>query len=175
MDQKFLDHIFKIEGGYVNLPADKGGPTNFGISIAVLAKWRGVGVDEDDVKNLTQEEAGNIYRVNYYAKCRLDQVADFGIALCIFDQAVLCGCSTAVTRAQVVVNKILGKGLIADGSMGPLTLKALENINGNMFGKIYLRESQLYFAGLCQVAPSQITFLKGWISRTHFVADAIGL
>ena len=33
--------ILKHEGGYVNHKADKGGPTNFGVTIGTYSKWLG--------------------------------------------------------------------------------------------------------------------------------------
>ena len=51
---KLLPFILKWEGGFVNDPADAGGATNKGVTIAT---WRNVGYDKDgdgdiDVKDL---------------------------------------------------------------------------------------------------------------------------
>ena len=53
---KSIDFILKWEGGYVDHPNDKGGPTNRGITIPVLkvAYARGI-VKHCDVKALTKE------------------------------------------------------------------------------------------------------------------------
>ena len=170
---KVLAHILKVEGGYVNNPADKGGPTNFGITISTLAQWRGVGVTEDDVKTLTMDEASNIYRVNYFNKLRLDEVDSVAIQLCLADQAVLCGVKRATERAQRVINSILGTVVVEDGLMGPKTTATLNKMNVDLFCKKYIRASQLYFAGICVDSPSQLVFLKGWLNRTYALDDLI--
>lgn len=57
---KVMEFIFKWEGGYVNDPVDPGGETNFGI-----AKRSHPDVD---IKNLTKDQAKEIYRNEYWAK-----------------------------------------------------------------------------------------------------------
>ena len=38
--EQILDDILRREGGYVSHPADRGGPTNFGIAAQTLGSWR---------------------------------------------------------------------------------------------------------------------------------------
>ena len=40
-----LAHVLEMEGGWTEDPHDPGGPTNFGITLATLATYRGVAVD----------------------------------------------------------------------------------------------------------------------------------
>ena len=47
-----IDDILRREGGYVNHPADKGGPTNFGITQDTLSRYIGRQALISDVKNL---------------------------------------------------------------------------------------------------------------------------
>jgi len=48
-----LNFVLKWEGGYVNDPRDSGGETKFGISKKAYPNL--------DIKNLTQQQAGEIY------------------------------------------------------------------------------------------------------------------
>ena len=48
------------EGGYVNDPDDLGGETNFGIAKRFYP--------DVDIKNLTKDEASDIYRRDYWDK-----------------------------------------------------------------------------------------------------------
>jgi Glycosyl hydrolase 108 len=58
--------VLAEEGGYTNDPDDRGGPTNFGITIDDLREWRGTDVTAEDVKNMTKAEAQEIYRSKYW-------------------------------------------------------------------------------------------------------------
>ena len=62
-----LDEIIRREGGYVNHPADRGGPTNFGITAQTLGSWRKLGrpATAAEVQALTETEARAIYRQQY--------------------------------------------------------------------------------------------------------------
>ena len=66
-DAEILDAILLREGGYVDHPLDRGGPTNMGITLATLGKWRGKPVTAADVKALGHEEAAAIYYAWYVA------------------------------------------------------------------------------------------------------------
>src|SRR5262245_28219558 len=82
-----IDDILRREGGYVNNPADRGGPTNFGITQATLADWRGHAVSADDVKNMSRDEAEKIYEARYVAPFARFSGSAKLMALCV-DSAV---------------------------------------------------------------------------------------
>lgn len=69
------DDIFNTilgkEGGYVNHPDDKGGPTNWGITQATARAHGYTG----DMRNLTREQALAILEADYWYGPRFDQVA----------------------------------------------------------------------------------------------------
>ena len=67
-----FDERMEREGGYVNDPADRGGPTRFGITEAVV---RAHGY-RDAMSALPPEEAAAIYRRLYWLRPRLDRVAE---------------------------------------------------------------------------------------------------
>lgn len=85
-----LAQILKYEGGYTDHPSDPGGATNLGITRATLSAWRGRSASKADVKALTVQEAGEIYRSAYWNKINGDTLA-YGVDLCVFDAAVNSG------------------------------------------------------------------------------------
>src|SRR3546814_16453177 len=67
-----LDRLLAKEGGFVDHPADRGGPTNWGITSAVA---RGEGF-MGDMDALPQSLARSIYRRRYWATPGFPRVAD---------------------------------------------------------------------------------------------------
>lgn len=62
---------------------------------------------------------------------------------------------------------------MVDGAMGETTLAVFNGLPEAAFCKAYLRASQLFYVHLCQARPDQLTFLSGWVTRTHKAEDAI--
>lgn len=71
--------LLKREGGYVDDPADSGGETKFGISKKAFPNL--------DIASLTEEDARNIYRKEYWDKVGADQLPPEAQTL-VFDAAV---------------------------------------------------------------------------------------
>lgn len=63
-EREILDATIRREGGFVNDPADKGGPTKYGITAKTLGAWRRLGRDATaaEVEALELHEAHAIYR-----------------------------------------------------------------------------------------------------------------
>jgi lysozyme family protein len=61
-----IKKTLQYEGGYSNHPADPGGPTNWGITIADARKYWKAGATADDVKAMPQSVAVEIYRKRYW-------------------------------------------------------------------------------------------------------------
>src|SRR5687768_3546522 len=89
-----IDELIGSEGGYVNHPADRGGPTRFGITEAV-ARSHGYG---GDMRSLPRADAVTIYRRLYWLRPGFDRVAERApkVAAELFDTAVNMGPETAV-------------------------------------------------------------------------------
>jgi len=117
-----LAHVIKHEGGYVNHPSDPGGATNFGITRDTLSDWRDRHVTIDEVKDLTKDEAAEIYKYKYWDAAKCGSMPD-GIALIVFDGAVNHG----VSQSSKFLQRALG--VAADGKVGPKTLGAIEDLD----------------------------------------------
>ena len=155
-----LEIILHHEGGYVNHPKDPGGMTNLGVTKRVYESWVGKEVDESDMRALTPEDVDPIYEKNYWKSIRGDDLPG-GLDLCIFDFGVNAGPGRAAKYLQTMI------GTVADGGIGPNTLKALANYEEEVGGvaeviKEYQKRRQAYYEGLSTFA----TFGKGWTRRT---------
>ena len=172
--------LLKREGGYVNHPADKGGPTNFGITLATLKAWRKKTVTATDVKNMTVTEAKQIYKANYWDKLNLDKVSYLNIAAIAFDQAVNRGpkpAGKAIQSSVNVIKKATGQTLlVVDGDIGPKSLNGITRLDGYQAERVcaeMIKEAQLNYVSIVRRNPSQIVFLTGWMNRTHELFDYI--
>src|SRR5213082_2260142 len=74
---QMIDALIEREGGFVNNPADKGGPTCFGITEAV-ARANGY---PGPMRLLPREEAAAIYKRLYWLRPRFDEVAKRSVRL----------------------------------------------------------------------------------------------
>ena len=127
--EDLIDAVIAREGDYVANPADRGGPTRFGITQAV-ARQQGY---SGDMRALPQAEAAAIYRRLYWMRPRFDLVAARAPALAaeLFDTGVNMGPAVAIGFLQRALNA-LNRGasdypdVPIDGQIGPRTLTALD-------------------------------------------------
>src|SRR5436305_9595982 len=93
-----IDALVDREGGYVSNPADKGGPTCFGITEAV-ARANGYA---GSMQQLPRSEAAGIYRRLYWVRPGFDQVATRSerVAAELFDTGINMGPAVAITFVQ---------------------------------------------------------------------------
>jgi lysozyme family protein len=165
--------ILKHEGGYVNHPNDKGGPTNYGITQDTLSRWLGRPASIEDVKNLTKEEAREIYETRYLTGPRIHTLPDPPQTL-VLDMAVNHGPRTAIKMVQRVVNMadVHGEGgpIDVDGIVGPQTRRAVKTTQekmGNYFQNAIVEERIGFFKRIVARNPSQEVFLRGWLNRAE--------
>jgi len=166
-DVRFLRlHAFikRWEGGFVNHPRDKGGATNMGITIGTLTDWRGREVSVEDVRNLTRQEADEIFRANYYSANRCGEMPE-RMAMVIYNCAVLSGPKRAIELAQDAFNglglMVDGKALVVDGILGRKTMSAIRGTDATIFAEAFMDRQEAYLRKL-EDFP---VFGNGWLNR----------
>jgi len=151
---KCLETILHHEGGYVNHPKDPGGETNLGVTKRVYEDFGGT----KDMKDLTREDVEPIYKKNYWDRVKGDDLPA-GLDLCVFDFGVNAGTGRAAKYLQTMI------GTVADGGIGPNTLKKLndyvEEHGIEDAIKNYQSDRQKYYESLSTFD----TFGKGWTRR----------
>ena len=163
--QRSLSLVLKHEGGWADHPADPGGATNRGITIAVFREVYGKGKTVDDLKRITDEQVAHIYRTRYWAKVRGDDLPA-GLDYAVFDFAVNSGPARAAKYLQRIV------GVMQDGVIGPQTLAAVaEHDPAKLITR--LCDDRLAFLKGLSTWP---TFGKGWSRRVEDVRrDALAM
>jgi lysozyme family protein len=80
-----LAFTLREEGGYVDDPADPGGPTNMGITLATYRQWSDdPEIGPTQVQDMTERTARAIYRSRYWNPLRADALPA-GVDLSVFD------------------------------------------------------------------------------------------
>lgn len=170
MDYKsIIEKVIETEGGYVNDPADSGGPTKYGITQNTLSSWIGRRATVEDVKALSIDTATEIYTSEYYFKPRIDQMPE-AIQDIALDTSVLHGPYNAVRMIQNVINASGIAAVDTDGVAGPETLKALGEAYNEMQGyfiNAIVDERIAFYEKLVARKPSQKKFLTGWENRAN--------
>jgi lysozyme family protein len=149
--ERALIFVLKWEGGYVNDPLDPGGETKFGISKRSYP--------DIDIKNMTLEGAGEIYKKDYWNKCKCGELP-YTIAAVLFDSAVNMGVQRAVRLLQKAV------GVPVDGVIGPQTINAAgkADVVELVISVLALRIE--YYAGL----GGWNRYGRGWTKRCLSIA-----
>jgi len=150
----FVNQILVNEGGYTNNAADKGGETKYGIT-AATAKSNGY---TGSISELPQNVAINIYRLNYWAKIKGDELPK-KTAFLAFDFAVNAGTARAAVQLQAAINKC-GGGLKIDGIVGKKTIAAAA-VAADILPYAFAGQVLNYYASLGQWS----TFGRGWTRR----------
>lgn len=167
---ELITDILRREGGYVDHPADRGGPTNFGITQKTLSRYKGYAVSAEHVKNLDVEVARDIYERDYYYGPGIHKLPH-QIQPFLFDSAVNHGPRRAIKFAQSVSNQAgYVPPLDVDGAVGPKTRKGVEWAMRRM-GPLYLKalfeERKNFYRLIVEHNPSQQVFLRGWMNRVN--------
>jgi lysozyme family protein len=98
-----LRRLLAHEGGYTNHPADPGGPTNFGITLADYRKYVKRDAAIEDVRVMKLDDAKAIYRAKYWDALVRDELPA-GLDYAVFDYGV----NSGIARAGRVLRELLG-------------------------------------------------------------------
>ena len=157
---EIVEDILKREGLFADFPADRGGPTKFGITQATLARHRGRPATRADVWDLGIEEARQIYRVDFVYP--FAAVKDPALKALVVDSAV----QHSPARATRWLQEALG--VKPDGVIGAVTSGALGALGEAEVGAVYkavLRRRIRFYGALITADPSQAVFAAGWADR----------
>jgi lysozyme family protein len=169
----FLPMLLQFEGGFVDDRDDPGGATNKGITLKTFrtcaTSLLGITPTLSNLRALTDEQAGTIYRALYWNKVHGDEIALQDLANIICDFYVNAG-ANAVKVLQNVLND-LGAQLAVDGVIGPACLRALAAANQPELYTRFKQSRIKYYEDLAQAQPSLAKFLNGWLNRVNSFPD----
>jgi lysozyme family protein len=167
--KSILDRIIDNEGGFQDDPGDSGNyagsqllGTNYGVTPNALAAFKNVSVDEitlDDIKNLTKEDAMELYAQDYYYRPGYDKIENEELQKNVVDMAVNAGAPQATKLLQGIV------GADVDGILGSNTLQAINDSGVNT--NDYSTERKRFYLDITMSDPSKLPYLLGWVNRAN--------
>jgi len=148
---EIIEKVLEHEGGYVNDPKDLGGETKYGITKRFYP--------DVDIKNLTIEQATEIYKKDYWDKNKVESLPQ-NLWHIYFDMCVNMGKRTAVKVLQRAANN-KGRDIEVDGGLGPMTIGALKGVELDRVRAFRVK----YYVDLITARPEQEKFYLGWFRR----------
>lgn len=124
---KVFEIVIGVEGGYQCLINDRGNWTSGKIGVGELKGTKygicAMSYPHLDIENLSLEEAKQIYKKDYWDKCKCDYLPN-ALSLAVFDYAVNSGIKQAIKDLQrslgVTVDGIIGNQTIGAANTKPL-------------------------------------------------------
>jgi typhoid toxin secretion A len=175
LKRKLIAEVIDREGGYSNRSEDRGGPTNWGITIAVARENGYTG----DMRALPRSTAAAIYAGVYWHSLKLDEVAELStdLALVLFDFGVNSGPGRAAEYLQRQLNVLNNRGqlypdIAVDRAFGNESMKALKGFVAargqgglEVLAHAVNAERIVFCRGLAERSEDQETFTYGWFKR----------
>lgn len=173
--EQVLEGVLRNEGGYVNDPRDRGGETNFGITIATARANGYLG----PMRDLSRAAALAIYRKQYVEVPGFGEVAKASEAVAaeLVDTGVNMGPGVPSKFLQRALNGLNNQGrdypdLLVDGDLGPATIRALRVYLGKrgaegerrLLALLNALQGERYLT-LCEGRQANEAFLYGWLGR----------
>ena len=172
---KLIDEVIAREGEYSDHPADRGGPTRWGVTEWVARAHGYTG----DMRRFPRDFAVQIYRSLYWQRPGFDAVELIyeRVAEELLDTGINMGPKVASNFLQRALNALNREGsdypdVPVDGDVGSLTLAALRGFKkrrGAAGETVLMRalealQGERYIA-LAEERPKNEAFLYGWLAN----------
>ena len=181
--QDIAQDIVAREGGYVNDPADPGGPTKYGVTLGTLRRLgrdkTGDGrIDDRDVRALTRSDAIDIFIEHYFDRPMIRELPEPMWAT-VFDMYVNAGANAILILQRLLCDMRIA--VAVDGVLGPQTVAATHRAYDA--APLHLVDAygiarRNYYYGLGDARPSLRKFARrrdggkgGWITRAESFID----
>jgi lysozyme family protein len=190
------DQIVKREGGYVNNPYDRGGATDYGISLLFARSETYVDannktqltfdlngdhrVDLTDIQEITPEIAAAVFVSVFYQEVGLGCLPKC-LQATAFDTSVNGGQNKAVRLVQNTINSLragipilqamIPQRLLVDGRMGGKTNLAchqvFDRVGAAVLVNTFCDKRIADYEAIVIANPNDEEFLNGWLTRAN--------
>jgi lysozyme family protein len=172
---KLVDGVVSREGGYVDHPSDRGGPTIWGVTQETARRYGYTG----DMRAMPRSTAVAIYKTRYFIEPGFDKIAALSVKIGeeLFDTGVNMGPKVAGEFLQYALNALNRQqkdypDIKVDGDVGPTTVrttKAFLDLRGKEGEKVLLKaldaQQGARYLQISQSRPANEDFVFGWIAH----------
>lgn len=164
--------IDQIEKGYQNDFADSGNfdshgilvGTKYGISARTLESWRKRSISETDMRNLTKNEAIQIYKANYWNVLRCTEINSQPVADIFADMGVHAGPGAAAALMRTVL-KAKGYKISAGATVNTDVINAINAADeAELHNTFKAERTERYLS-------SGSGYTQGWLNRLNHFPD----
>lgn len=176
-DGDSIDGILDREKGYVDMAADKGGPTNMGITLPILSAWRGTACTVADLQAMQVIEARAIYEDQFITRPGFDRIQDDALR----DEVVDAGVNHSPARAIKWLQEIVA--VPDDGVLGPVSLRAINGADPHKMRARFIAQRTRFFGRLIADDANRLKrdhgidtqgeFAAGWLERCAGFIDQL--
>lgn len=145
-----LQRVLKHEGGYVNNAKDKGGETNYGVTVGVARQFGYMG----SMRTIPLTVVEKIYKKQYWDAMDCDNYP-LCLGFLLFDAAVNHG----VINARKLLQR--AAGVKDDGVIGAISRAAIDKYPASQLALLFHAKRTYFYTSLAQFP----TFGRGWINR----------
>lgn len=165
--------VLEHEGGLTNSPHDSGGLTSYGISLKYIKDEHidinGDGkVDKNDILQLTQTEADNLYLNDWFRRYHYDKIKDKFVATKVFDFAVNAGAGRAAKIAKQALNSIHGKFFQVNGELDDRSIALINATEPAVMMDALRSEEAKFYRDIVKRNRSLAPFERGWLKRASW-------
>lgn len=174
-----FDSIFQLtlnhEGGFQVFPNDSANyvngkliGTNRGISAIAYYNHYKRAPTQQDMKNLTIEQAKAIYKKNYWDKINGDKIKNQSVAELMFQFIIGSGASQ-LSDLKDIANSVAGKKVLAsvDRTFTDAEIAIINAIPTQQYWEALKAWRHAFFVRLVKAKPALMQFLKGWQRRLN--------
>lgn len=161
------------EGGYVNHPNDRGGPTNAGVTLGTWNQYaarNGWQQGVEGLKRMNPSQYATIihsfWDLSGAGKMRSEAVA-FLLA-----EGFWGGGYYELMAHQRAFNRAFGGNLVVDGAIGPKSVEAFNSVDQKRLYQVLDKSRRQYYDAVAQ-QPNQSVFRAGWFNRINKGASII--
>ena len=169
-----FQEVILMEGGYNDISQDRGGATNYGISLRFAESLPNLEgdidgnghIDAEDMRALDVKTAKHFYFKYFWMHYNCDTISNDELAKKVFSMYVNMR-SRSVGRIVQRSLRACGRDLVEDGIIGKVTKRLMNTTDQNALMSAIRSEQAGFYRCIVAKDDTQEIFLNGWLNRAY--------